>query len=686
MGATNAEQLIRDDHVNRKLVGLRGWLVFPAIGLVCSPLLTLSFILYGLWSLNRKMGLLTDLILAIIAIALGVAILFYFVVIVFHFFEKRRNARKTYICFIAIQLIAPILFLFLLTLGLLLCLKYYGRINISGDMIYAINEIVLHIMILFYIFIAALRFFIKSLYAPQTIIRLTIIVMIIDIVASLIRILSVWGMGSLFLLLALVGRCTISAIWILYFRLSKRVKATFVKQEYSFSFDLPYKIGMPIRYLTQRRISWLAFSAVALCVFIVLLVMTVMAGLVNDFKEKTYLFTGDCVVSTESMVGFAYYEDFIEMLEETDFVEAVSPAVKSYALIGLRGSERRAGVEILGIDPALHGRVTGIGRTLEYHKEDASRAFEPEHDPNLPGVVFGIDLLDPRDVHGNYTHAPSPSRMSYSVSCFPLTPRGAAPGSSADMVNTKTFYFSDKSQSGLARVDGSLVYLPLEWTQILCGMTDPNRVSAIHIKFKKDVKLQAGCDKVAAIWDSFKQEKADQDKAFLLEKVATRSWKDYRRSSIAPMEKEQTLMAVMFGFVGITTVFIVFVVSYMIISHKTKDIGILKSIGASNGDIFQLFAGFAFLIGLLGSSIGLYAGWLFLVKISEIENWLFDHFKWQLWDRTIYAIGDIPNRIEAEVVITIFISAIIACLIGVLVPSWQAARQRPVETLQVNQL
>ncbi|MEA3227096.1 MAG: FtsX-like permease family protein, partial [Planctomycetota bacterium] len=161
---------------------------------------------------------------------------------------------------------------------------------------------------------------------------------------------------------------------------------------------------------------------------------------------------------------------------------------------------------------------------------------------------------------------------------------------------------------------------------------------------------------------------------------------DYRRSSIAPMEKEQMVMTVMFGFVGITTVFIVFVVSYMIISHKSKDIGILKSIGASNCDIVQLFSGFAFLVGLSGSGIGLFSGWLFLAKINKIEDWLFDRFGFQLWDRTIYAIGDIPNQIELKVVVTVFISAIVACLVGVLVPSWQAARQRPVETLQVNQL
>ena len=447
-----------------------------------------------------------------------------------------------------------------------------------------------------------------------------------------------------------------------------------------------YKVTLAIRYLLRRRITYLAVLAVALCVFIVLVVMTVMAGLVGDFKDKNHLFAGDCVVSTESLVGFAHYEDFVRKLEETKYVEAVSPVVKSYALISRKGSQSRAGVEIMGIDPGLHGRATGFGETLDRYEGDFCRAFEPEHDPSLAGIVFGIDLLYRRDVHGNYTSEASQSRMSYSVSCFPLTPRGAAPGSSTEMVNTKTFYYSDKSHSGLARVDGSLAYLPLKWAQILCGMTDPNRVNAVHIKFMPGVEVSDGCEKVASLWESFKQDKAGEDQDYLLDTVTVRNWKDYRRSSIAPMEKEQTLMTVMFGFVGITTVFIVFVVSYMIISHKTKDIGILKSIGASNCDIIQLFSGFGFLVGLSGSGIGLFGGWLFLAKINEIEDWLFERFTWQLWDRTIYAIGDIPNQIELRVVVTIFLSAIVACMVGVLVPSWQAARQKPAETLQVNQL
>ncbi len=359
-----------------------------------------------------------------------------------------------------------------------------------------------------------------------------------------------------------------------------------------------YKIVLAVRYFLKRRITHFAVLAVALCVFIVVVVMTVMTGLVSDFKQKNHDFVGDCVVGTESLVGFAYYEDFVNILEKQDFVEGVSPVIKSYALISLRGSERNEGLEIMGIEPLRHSRVTGFAKTLHYHKADASKTFEPSYDPNLLGCVLGIDLAFRRDFNGNYYYYSTIPQNAYSISCFPLTSRGALSKAGAGLVNTKTFYYSDTSQSGLARVDSSLFYLPFEWAQRLCGMDGSvKRASAIHIKFKPNVKLQAGCEKVASLWQEFKQRKAGERQAYLLDTVTVQNWKDYRRSSIAPMEKEQTVMAVMFAFVGIKTVFIVFVVFYMIISHKSKDIGILKSIGVSNAAIMELFSGYAFLVG-----------------------------------------------------------------------------------------
>ncbi len=456
-----------------------------------------------------------------------------------------------------------------------------------------------------------------------------------------------------------------------------------------------YKIILAVRYLIKRRITYFAVLAVALCVFIVVVVMTVMVGLVSDFKQKSHNFVGDCVVGTESLVGFAYYEDFVNILEKSGFVEGVSPVIKGYALVSPGWTDQSLGLEVMGIDPVRHSQTTGFEQTLHYRKGNVSRAFEQSFKPTLPGCVLGIDvssrlgnILAPvRDAKGGYSYSSSLGETAYSVSCVPLTARGAPANAGAGLIETKTFYCSDNSHSGLARVDSSLVYLPFDWAQRLCGMGGSvKRVSAIHIKFKPNVKLQTGCEKVASLWQKFKEEKAGEAQAYLFDTVTVQDWKDNRRSSIAPMEKEQTVMTVMFAFVGITTVFIVFVVFYMIISHKSKDIGILKSIGASNADIIELFTGFAFLVGLLGSFIGLFGGWLFLLKINRIEDWLFEHFKFQLWDRTIYAIADVPNQVNPKVLGVIVLSAIIACLVGALLPSRLAAKQKPVEILQVNQL
>ncbi len=75
---------------------------------------------------------------------------------------------------------------------------------------------------------------------------------------------------------------------------------------------------------------------------------------------------------------------------------------------------------------------------------------------------------------------------------------------------------------------------------------------------------------VRSLWNKYRTEKQNESQAFLLNTVTVQSWKEFRRESIAPMENEQAELIVMFGFVGLTTVFIVLVVFYMIISSQEQ--------------------------------------------------------------------------------------------------------------------
>ncbi len=447
-----------------------------------------------------------------------------------------------------------------------------------------------------------------------------------------------------------------------------------------------YKFILATRYLIRRRITYFAVLAVALCVFIVVVVMTILTGIVRDFKQKNHSYVGDCIVHTESLAGFPYYEEFSGELEKADFVECTSTVIKSYGLLSPTETERNYGIEITGIDPARHRKVTGFGDTLHYNKAGAAELFKSTTDPNIPGCVLGIDLALQRGPRGEYTFGTSPLSIALAITCFPLTAKGALAKAGAGEADTKIFSYCDTSRSGLAGVDSSMVYLPFEETQVLCMAGTVKRASAIQIKFKPDVELQAGREQVASLWAGFREEKAGEQYAELLDKVNVQSWKEYRRAFIAPLEKEQAMMMVLFALVGITTAFIVLVVFYMLVSHKSKDIGILKSIGASRSDVLQLFCVFASLVGLVGSFIGVLGGWLFLLKINAIEGWLFEHFGFQIWDRSIYVFDDIPNEVQIETLAVIIISAIAVCLAGALIPGRQAAKLRPVETLQVSRV
>jgi lipoprotein-releasing system permease protein len=448
-----------------------------------------------------------------------------------------------------------------------------------------------------------------------------------------------------------------------------------------------YKLILATRYLVKRRITYLAMGVVALSVFVVLVVMTVLQGLVEEFKERTHTFVGDCVVGTNSLVGFPYYEEFLKVLEQSGFVEATSPLISTYGLVGLADKEQAAGLRIVGVDPVLHSRVTGFGRALHFHRDAVEDVFKPINDPNLPGCVVGVDLVLNRDATGQYDYDWVPIGRAFEITCFPLTAKGGLAKAGAGEVSTKRFYFSDTAHTGLPREDDGVVYLPFEQVQQLSGMAGPiPRTTALYVKFQSGVEIDDSTRRVDRLWKDFGQGYAGRPQADLLQSVLVKDWKTYRRASIAPLEKEELAMVVMFILVAVTAVFIVFVVFYMIVGHKSKDIGILKSVGASNAGIIGLFSGFAVLVGCLGGGVGLVGGWIFLLKINRLEDWLFEHFDFQLWDRTLFAIGDIPSQIQMEVVVIVVLCSVGVCLLGALVPTLKAARTRPIETLQVSQL
>jgi lipoprotein-releasing system permease protein len=447
-----------------------------------------------------------------------------------------------------------------------------------------------------------------------------------------------------------------------------------------------YKILLPIRYLLRKRISLLAILAVCLCTFITVVVMTVLNGLVSDFKQKNHEFAGDCIVTTDSLVGFPYYDEFLKILNNQRYIQNTTPVIHTFGLLNPQWSEKGYGIEVIGISPKSYSSVTNFAKTLHFRKENPAKAFSPVYAPALPGCILGIDMKYMRNQNGKYNFPQTPSREAYTISCIPLTAKGALAKAGTTAVSSKTFYFSDVSHTQLVTPDSSFVYLPFENAQMLCGMAGSvKRATSIHIKFTGSGNIKQNTKKVSVLWQQFIHTKSETPLSNLLENVNVQTWKTYRRESISAMEKEQTMMSIMFLLVGLTAVFIVFVVFYMLVNHKKKDLGILKSIGASNGGIAAMLSIFSLIIAVIGSAAGILSAWLFLSKINSIEQWLFENWGFQLWNRSIYAIGAIPSEISMRFVLTVAGCAIIACLAGALIPIYQASKYQPIQTLQVGE-
>ncbi len=449
-----------------------------------------------------------------------------------------------------------------------------------------------------------------------------------------------------------------------------------------------YDVMLPLKLFKSNKLTILAVLAVAVSVFTVIVVMTVMNGLTVDFINQNHRFYSDCIISTDSLVGFADYNEFATLLRSQDYVESATPVINSFGLVQSENSGRNGALNLMGIDAKTHFKTTNLADSLYYRKDNLPLAFVTTYNPELPGCIVGIDLVEERDEWGNYKQWAFLPRRPFNITCFPLSPKGTLVKTGTSIsANTKTFYQSDNSNTGLAKVDGTTVYLPFDELQTLTGMNvQAKRTSAIFIKFKNGFNIDKSVGKTAALWKSFAEYATDPTAINLFKNVNVQDFKSYKRETIAPMEKERAMMLLLFLMVGLITVFIIFVIFYMIIGKKNKDIGILKSIGASGCGIMRVFLRYAVLIGIVGAAIGTAAALIFLDNINDLEALLFDKFGFQLWNREIYAIGAIPSNPGVALPVAVAAAAIIACLLGAMLPTIKAARQNCVDILRVNNL
>jgi lipoprotein-releasing system permease protein len=234
------------------------------------------------------------------------------------------------------------------------------------------------------------------------------------------------------------------------------------------------------------------------------------------------------------------------------------------------------------------------------------------------------------------------------------------------------FTVVDFYESKMSEYDSSFAFVPIRKLQELRGMIDPTTgqgfVNSIQIKLKPGANGEEVRDKLAS--------------QFPWEQYAVETWRDKQGPLLAAVSTEILILNVLLFLIIAVAGFGILAIFYMIVVEKTRDIGILKSLGASGRGVMGIFLSYGLLLGLIGSGVGLVIGLLFVRYINQIADLLGKLTGRPVFDPTIYYFYRIPTIVVPSTVLCVVVGAVAIAVSASILPARRAARLHPVEALR----
>ena len=161
------------------------------------------------------------------------------------------------------------------------------------------------------------------------------------------------------------------------------------------------------------------------------------------------------------------------------------------------------------------------------------------------------------------------------------------------------------------------------------------------------------------------------------------TWEDKRRNTLRAVMLERRILGIILFLLVIVSGFVILSILHTTVMAKTKDIGILKALGARVGGIMSVFLLKGFLIGLIGSIVGTLGGVLLASRLNTIEDLLYRWFAFRVFPRDVYSLDQIPTAQDpVPMIAVIAVSAVVVAFLSALYPALRASRMDPVEALR----
>ncbi len=226
----------------------------------------------------------------------------------------------------------------------------------------------------------------------------------------------------------------------------------------------------------------------------------------------------------------------------------------------------------------------------------------------------------------------------------------------------------DSFRSGMSEYDSSIVLMNLEALQKYRGMERGNWITSIHMRLKNYADAPAV---LAAL-----------EREFEPGTVTIRTWEEKQGLLLSAVEVETAILNVLLFLIIAVAGFGILAIFYMIVVEKTRDIGILKSLGASSSGVMSIFLSYGLGLGIVGSTAGVVIGLLFVRYINEIEDGLSWVTGRKVFDEKIYYFFEIPTYVNPWMVFSVAAGAIAIAVLASILPARRAARLHPVRALR----
>lgn len=421
---------------------------------------------------------------------------------------------------------------------------------------------------------------------------------------------------------------------------------------------LPFELLIALRYLRPKRtfvsiITVISILGVMLGVAVLIIVISVMSGFDNDLREKFFGFSAHLKVlprfQGDVMQNYALVE---AKVASNKAVKGVSPFVIGQVLIKtqpISGKSLFLAPAVRGIDPQTESTVSRLGTNIVEGQFDVSRR----------GLLIGAEMADSLRLHvGDSVSVYSAKQLESLDQQKNGEREKVSPPDDFEIRGIfDAGYYEFNSLVAIASIESAQRFNDLEDSDSVSGLTvalhDPYRAESIA----RELEYELGGDYVVTTWL--------QDSPLMMAVLV-----------------EKNVMTYTLFFIVLVAAFGICCTLITFIMMKTREIGLMKAIGASSHQIMSVFLFQSLIVSVLGIFAGLGLGWLAVTYRNEFLHFLRSATGAELFPASIYGFTQLPALIMPSDLLVICGGSLVICLMAAAFPAWHASRLNPVEALR----